>query len=197
MKKISILLLTLSAFISASAELRYGFRFGGAIANGRLSDAPGYSVENKSGFSGGLVLEYQNPKCGFAADIAAQYTRYSASLALSDGDQGHFGRDFIEIPLHLKYKFWLKKSKYLFAPLVYTGPSAMFRLSHSHSLPMATKAVQPGWDVGIGFDAINFIQLTAGYRFGLTNAVSSFPQAPGSDFRSNAWTVSATILFDF
>lgn len=197
MKKIIITLLAIVAALTATAELRYGFRFGGSIADSKLSDAPGFGIKNKSGFSGGLVLEYQNPKCGFAADIAAQYTRYSASLTANDGAKGYFGRDFIEIPIHLKYKFWLKQSKYLFAPLVYTGPSAMFRLTHGGSRPMATHTVQPGWDVGIGFDAINFLQITAGYRFALTNAASAFPQAPEGKFRPNGWTVSATLLFDF
>ena len=53
---------------------------------------------------------------------------------------------------------------------------------------------QPGWDVGIGFDIINFIQVTAGYRFGLGNALHSPKDVT---LHANAWTVAATLLFDF
>lgn len=51
---------------SVSAQLRYGFRFGGDIASARLKNAGDATLRNGGGFSGGFVFEYQMPKCGFA-----------------------------------------------------------------------------------------------------------------------------------
>lgn len=72
------------AYISADAQLRYGFRFGGDFAKatiGNNGDIP-VSLVNRSGFSGGLALEYQFEKCGFAPDVALLYTRYNTRLVL-------------------------------------------------------------------------------------------------------------------
>lgn len=180
-----------------SARLRYGVRLGGDIAALRLTDADGYGMRNRSGFSGGLALEYQFEKCGFAPDIALLYTRRSAMLKMPGGDRASFGRDFIEVPLHLKYKFWLKGTSDLVAPLVYAGPTLSIRVGDHGDVPMTTNILQPGLDVGIGFDVINFVQLTAGYRFGLGNACHTLTGFPDASLRTDSWNVSATILLDF
>ncbi len=182
--------------LAASAQLRYGFRLGGSFANAALSNAPNMSMKNGSGFSGGLLLEYQMESNGFAPDIAVLYTRYSSRLIDEVSGPAKLGRDFIEVPLHLKYKFYLSSTNNLVAPMVYTGPSFLFRLGKGNPEQISTKSVQPGWDLGIGFDIINFIQLSAGYRFGLENAVSQ-SAVPGACIHSNGWNVSANIIFDF
>ena len=191
-----LLLILLLSSLSASAQLRYGFRLGGAFANASLSNAPDLSIKNGSGFSGGLLLEYQMENCGFAPDIAVLYTRYSSRLENEVSGPAKIGRDFIEVPLHLKYKFYLSSTNNLVAPMVFTGPSFLFRLGKGNPEQVSTKTVQPGWDVGIGLDIINFIQLSAGYRFGLGNAVSR-SAVPGATLHTNGWNVSANLIFDF
>lgn len=186
----------LMSSLSASAQFRYGFRLGGSFAKASLSDAPGMSMKNGSGFSGGLILEYQMENNGFATDIAVMYTRYSSRLMDEVSGLAKLGRDFIEVPLHLKYKFYLSSTNNLVAPMVYTGPSLLLRLGKGNPEQMSTKSVQPGWDLGIGLDIINFIQLTAGYRFGLGNAVSH-GAVPGACLHTNGWNVAANIIFDF
>ena len=191
-----ILLGIILTSLSATAQLRYGFRLGGSFAKSSLSDAPGMSMKNGSGFSGGFLLEYQMESCGFAPDIAVLYTRYSSRLIDEVSGPVKLGRDFIEVPLHLKYKFYLSSTNNLVAPMIYTGPSLLFRLGKVNPEQIETKSMQPGWDVGIGFDIINFIQLSAGYRFGLGNAVSH-SAVPGTCLHTNGWNVSANIIFDF
>lgn len=191
-----ILLCVLVSSLPAAAQLRYGFRLGGDFAKASLSDAPGMSMKNGSGFSGGLLLEYQFENNGFAPDIAVLYTRYSSKLMDELSGPAKIGRDFIEVPLHLKYKFYLSATNNLVAPMIYTGPSLLFRLGKGNPEQMATRTVQPGWDLGIGLDIINFIQLSAGYRFGLGNAVSE-SAVPGVCLHTNGWNVSANIIFDF
>lgn len=194
--KIAVLMAVLLSSLSASAQIRYGFRVGGSFSKASISNAPGMSMKNGSGFSGGLLLEYQMESNGFAPDIAVLYTRYSSRLLDEVSGPAKIGRDFIEVPLHLKYKFYLSSTNNLVAPMVYTGPSLLVRLGKSNPEQMSTKSLQPGWDVGIGFDIINFIQLSAGYRFGLGNAVSRCA-VPGACLHTNGWNVSANIIFDF
>ena len=199
MKKKHILLLLMAVLLSslsAAAQLRYGFRLGVSFANASLSDAPGMSMKNGSGFSGGLLLEYQMESNGFAPDIAVLYTRYSSRLIDEVSGPAKWGRNFIEVPLHLKYKFYLSSTNNLVAPMVYTGPSLLVRLGKGNPEQISTKSVQPGWDLGIGVDIINFIQLSAGYRFGLGNALSR-SAVPGVGLHTNGWNVSANIIFDF
>lgn len=181
----------------ASAQLRYGFRFSGEFASAQLKNAPDYSLDNRSGFSGGLDLEYQFPKCGFAPDLAVVYTRYNTRLKHDNQSPESFGRDFIEVPLRLKYKFWLTSTKDLVGPMIYTGPSVMFRLDSGKNCPLNTKRVQAGWDAGVGFDFVNFIQISGGYRFGLGNAVDTFSGFDSASLHTNGWHIDATILFDF
>ena len=186
-----------SAWTDSSGQLRYGFRFGGDFAAARLNKAGDFTLKNHSGFTGGLALEYQFEKCGFSPDIALLYGRHSTLLLPSDSDPICFGRNFIDIPLRLKYKFWLKSTHNLFAPMLYTGPLFSFRLDHKNAYPLKTKVFQPAWEAGIGFDVINFLQLSAGYRFGLGNAVESFAGFPDARYSASGWNFSATFLFDF
>ena len=182
--------------LSASGQLRYGIRLGGSFAKASLSDAPGMSIKNGSGFSGGILLEYQMENNGFAPDIALMYTRYSSRLIDEVSGPVKLGRNFIEIPLHLKYKFYLSASNNLVAPMVYTGPSLLIRLGQGNPELVSTKSVQPGWDLGVGLDIINFIQISAGYRFGLGNAVSQ-SAVPGACLHTDGWNVAANLIFDF
>ncbi|MDE5976342.1 MAG: hypothetical protein K2G69_07325 [Muribaculaceae bacterium] len=139
-KTVAILLfvIALATAVGAEAQLRYGFRFGGMFASARLKDTPGMSLNNRSGFSGGLLLEWQMERNGFAPDIAVLYTRYNTRIAENGGTPKSFGRNFIEVPLHLKYKFYISKTNNLVAPMVYTGPSLLFRLGHSDATPLST-----------------------------------------------------------
>ena len=194
--RLLILLVVLLSSFTASSQLRYGFRLGGSFANASISDAPGMSIKNGSGFSGGLLLEYQMESNGFAPDIAVLYTRYSSRLIDEVSGPARLGRDFIEVPLHLKYKFFLSATNNLVAPMIYTGPSLLFRIGKGNPEQISTLSMQPGWDIGIGIDIINFIQLSAGYRFGLGNAISS-SAVPGVCLHTNGWNISANIIFDF
>lgn len=191
-----VLIIMFFAF-SATARLRYGFRFGGDFVSASLKGAEGYSLVNRSGFTGGLDLEYQFPKFGFAPDIALLYARHNTQLKTFEGTLHSFGRNFIDIPIRLKYKFWLKSTNEIVAPMVFTGPVFSFRLDHNNAYPLKTKIFQPSWEIGLGLDIINFIQLSGGYRFGLNNVVDNFIGLPHSSLKANGWNIAVTILFDF
>lgn len=187
---------------SVNAQFRYGINAGVSIAKPDLSGTVGTGavIESGAGFRGGLTLEYQVPTLGLAFDASIDYLRYNLRLANERGasDYTDIGRNFIEVPLNIKYKFWLGNFHNLVAPMVMTGPSFMFNLDKQpENAPLTQKRFQPGWNVGLGFDIINFIQLNAGYRFAFGNAIKHSDLMGSAKLRNKGWYVSATLLFDF
>jgi len=181
--------------VECPAQLRYGFNIGGSLANTKLSDAA-FSADNKRGFRGGLTLEYQLPTSGLAFDGSVLYHRYNTKLKVND-ERSDFGRNFIEVPLNVKYKFWMCSIRNLAAPFIYTGPSFMFHVDPKHSEMASLNRFQPGWNVGVGFDIINFLQIQGGYRFGIGNAIHRSQLSPEASMHLSGWNISATLLFDF
>lgn len=200
-KALLTLLLLVSAALSpqfASAQLRYGIVVGGSIPKASLDNAPGYSMRNRSGFAGGLDLEYQMPACGLAFDGSLLYQRYSTTIADdATGTQCNLGRNFIEVPLSVKYKFWLPVTNNLAAPMLFTGPSFMLNVDSKHNALAKQERFHFGWNVGAGLDVANIIQLSAGYRFGIGNSLRRFEAAPEADLDYSGWFVTAKLLFDF
>lgn len=190
---------------SAGAQFRYGINAGVSIAKPDLSGTVGTGavIESGAGFRGGLTLEYQVPTLGLAFDTSVDYLRYNLRLTserggVVDNKYTDIGRNFIEVPLNIKYKFWLGNFHNLVAPMVMTGPSFMFNLDKQpENAPLTQKRFQPGWNVGLGFDIINFIQLNAGYRFAFGNAIKHSDIMSDAKLRNKGWYVSATLLFDF
>lgn len=192
-----LLILSVTGIANCHARLRYGFKFGASIADGQLSHPAGFDVVNKGGFRGGLTLEYQWETTGWAAEASAMYNRYNLRLRDSGGNVLNNGRNYFEIPLHVKYKFWLSAFNDLAAPMIYTGPAVMFHLDGNRCSSMQTFPVHAGWDVGVGFDIVNFIEISGGYRFGLTNAMNHLDGAPDARLLCNGWNVTLSLLFDF
>ena len=190
---------------SVNAQFRYGINAGVSIAKPDLSGTVGTGavIESGAGFRGGLTLEYQVPTLGLAFDASVDYLRYNLRLTserggVVDNKYTDIGRNFIEVPLNIKYKFWLGNFHNLVAPMVMTGPSFMFNLDKQpENAPLTQKRFQPGWNVGLGFDIINFIQLNAGYRFAFGNAIKHSDLMGSAKLRNKGWYVSATLLFDF
>lgn len=191
----TVLALTLPTV--AKAQLRYGLNLGGSFAGATIDRSPGYDLVNRSGFRGGLTLEYQLPTCGLAFDASVLYNRFNTRLKdESQAERIDFGRDYLEVPIHIKYKFWLPATSNLVAPMVLTGPSLLCHLSSNDS-PMKVKRFQPGWNVGVGLDIANILQISGGYRFGLTNIAEEFGPAPETRIKSSGFFLSALLLFDF
>lgn len=192
--------LALCFAVNADAQFRYGLRLGGEINTSRLTGVTEFGLKHGSGFSGGLTCEYMFERSGLAVGASVMYTHGAASLCGPDDAQPalKLGNDFLQVPVHLKYKYFLPGVSNLAGPFVYTGPALMVRLdSDADGVPFGTRRLQPGWDVGIGFDVINFLQISAGYRFGLGNAFHPADMPQGAPkLRNDAVNISVALLFD-
>lgn len=194
-RSIAALILSLTAIFCAHGEWRYGLRIGGSGSVPHLSDNNGWTASRCSGFSGGVTFEWQHSCSGLAVDMSALYSRAGATLRSPQGEKFTAARNFVEVPVNLKYKFWLKSIKELAGPYVYTGPTLMMRVDgDSKGAPFSSSRLQPGWNLGVGLDVINFLQIQGGYRFGLGNTAD----VPGGfKMRADGWNVSVAFLFDF
>lgn len=183
--------------VDCAAQLRYGLSLGGSFASARLSGADGCGMDNRSGFKGGLMLEYELPNSGFCIDVAVDYSRYNARLTSPGTEPEDFGRNFLEIPLHAKYKVPVRFLSGVISPMILTGPDFAFRVGKGASAQFVTETFQPRWDFGVGIDIVNFIQLTGGYSLGLGNALKHFDGHPEARLHTDGWFIAANILFDF
>ncbi len=175
-KRILILIFTIFTFVSLQSQVRYGVMVGGEFTR------PGGNTQlnGGNGFSGGLQIEYRLPHCGLAASTAALYHRRTI------GEGTHADGNYFALPVTLKYHFPLRVLKDLAGPFLLTGPDMAWRLNKGYG-----RNFHFGWNVGVGFDIINFIQLSAGYRFGLNN-IATTP----AKVHDNGWFVNAAILFN-
>lgn len=192
-------LLLAGGAMSLSAQPRYGISIGGNIPVQRGTGLDGgYGIHTGGGFSGGLTFEYQLEKCGLAFDVSALYTRASTRLSISptgmeDVKEYRLGNDFIQIPLHAKYKFWLNSTKKLVGPFLYTGPSMMIRLDGDDKGAPKSNPLRATWDFGVGIDVINFLQISAGYRLGISPMLSDH----SNDYHYDGIDIKVAFLFDF
>lgn len=201
---------------TAGAQLRYGMTLGGDFSSSKLANADHiYKINTGSGFRGGLMLEYQLPGYGVAFDASVLYNRVNVraakslldpdqvmatgpSISYSYGPYQSIGRNFFEIPLNIKYKFGLPVLSSLLSPMVMTGPSFMWNLDKADKNPyLRQKRFQPGWNVGAGFDIVNFIQLSAGYRFPLGNSLRKDEDILRMKLKTRGWWLQVSMLFDF
>jgi len=199
MKKILLLLCVLTV-LPASAQWRYGLRIGGEFTAPLYDhNAVGaYLPAGGCGFTGGLGVEWQMPTSGLAVGGTLMYQRrtvnINSDIDLATGQPANIhrkmGGDFLALPIDIKYKFWLSKFKNLAAPYIFTGPDIAIRLNKGDD----SQRTHFGWNFGIGFDIVNFIQISGGYRLGINDIT---PEGKGLSVRDSGGFVSATLLFDF
>lgn len=102
MKKIKITLFALAIALctglSAQAKFGYGLKLGANVDKMSLSKDV-LNTHNRCGVTAGVTAEYVAPIIGFGADLSLMYTYMTTSVEGKD-----VNGNFIEIPLHLKYK---------------------------------------------------------------------------------------------
>ncbi|MCF0220397.1 MAG: outer membrane beta-barrel protein [Muribaculaceae bacterium] len=167
MKKITLFLILVSLFatLDMAAQWRYGIRVGGEFSRPTYAKDQGHTINGGSGFAGGLTLEWQLPKSGFALGTAVLYERRNINEVLEKETVLKYGGDFIAIPLDIKYKFPLNFLRQLAAFMVITGPDFGIRLNKDDT----SRRFHFGWNVGGGIDVVNFVQIIGGYRFGIND----------------------------
>lgn len=194
-----IILTLLVAFCGmgiANAQLRFGVKAGLNLNSLHLSNLEkNFNDDNKCGYTLGVMTEFQVPVIGLCFDLSAMYTRMNSEIDAPEGEKVAYNKNFLEIPLNLKYKFGLPVISSVFTPYLFTGPSFAFKLDKNTGDALKTKSCQVAWNVGLGFELIRHLQISGSYGFGINNIADHWVNTEDAKVKNNYWTVTAAWLF--
>ena len=180
-----VLIIAMIGVGTANAGLRFGIKAGANVNH--LSFKGNDNLDNnKAGWTAGVMTEFQIPVIGLCFDLSLMYSRLNG---LEDN------KNFIMIPLNLKYKFSLPVVGSFLAPYIFTGPSFDFKLDKSTYSALKTKTFQAVWNVGLGLELIKHLQVGASYGFGINNISKKVLDNPTVKLHNNYWTITAAYLF--
>lgn len=184
----------------ANAEFRFGIKAGLNVNKLHLSDyKENFNSDNQCGFTAGVMTEFTVPIVGIGFDLSLMYTHMKNEI--NEGvNEGTVGKNFLEIPLNLKYKFNIPVINSIIRPMVYTGPTMALKLDKSTFEGISTKTVQMGWNLGLGLELFKHLQVSGGYTFGMNNVAKKIPGVNNMNIgdimvKNNYWTVTAAYLF--
>lgn len=213
MKHLRLLLVALAvSVLTVGAQAGNIFRFGpkvGTEINTMRFDESAFSAENRAGFTGGLMFEANVPVIGLCFDLSVMYVHRVNSASIdgtADPDASDLfessnfkKRDYIEIPVHVKYRFGLPVVGSFLAPYIFTGPSFGILASKTEiNNAYKNKSFDVSWNIGAGLQLFSHLQLSASYSLGISKTlekVSNITSGPEIDGRNNYWTVTAAWLF--
>lgn len=215
MRKIQSLLvaiaLVLISAIPASAQFRWGPRIGTEVGSMHF-DKSVFNNENRAGFTGGVTAEIGIPLVGICFDASLMYVhRVSHSEAkIATGattvdnevlsSSRLRNRDYLEIPINLKYKIGLPIVGKIVTPYLFTGPTFSILASKSDiNNAFRNRRFSSAWNIGAGVELISHLQVSASYGIGMNKMVESTGSSNVSgsslDTKSNYWTITAAWLF--
>ncbi len=191
----TIVILT-SIALPASAQLRFGVKGGVNISSVHLSNLPdNLSSSNVTGFHVGPMIEASIPLLGVGFDAALLYTQKGMEVRSKSGSES-IKIDYIDFPVHLKWKFGIPIVKGYIA----TGPYVGFKVNSDKfwDIPGETvdvikaKTFGFGWDFGAGVEVFNHLQVGLNYGLGLTDNYKIGDKSGG---KNRGWMVTAAIMF--
>ncbi|MDO4511718.1 MAG: porin family protein [Bacteroidales bacterium] len=195
MKKAVLILALAMMAIGASAQLRFGVKAGVGLNSIHLDNLPAdFESENRTGFTGGVMVELNLP-LGLGVDASAMYTRRSGAI-----DKYEVGvRDYLSVPVNLKYKFGMPIVGSVVKPFIFTGPELAFNIGKKQS-EMGTeyKKFAASWNIGLGVELINHVQVAAAYNMGISKSISNvlgIPDVVETGAKDRCWTITAAYLF--
>lgn len=190
--------------ISAAAQFSIGPRVGINV-NSMHFDSDLFKSENRAGFTGGLQAEFMIPMVGFGFDASVMYVhRVNNATIDTNGTNGTAttpqikDKDYIEIPVNLKYKIGLPVIGKIITPYVFTGPSFAFLTSRKAiNEAWKNKSTSVAWNFGFGVQLLGHLQVGASYGIGMTKAFEKIGAVEGVDIqgKNRYWTVTAAYLF--
>lgn len=195
-----IALVTVCATVPASAQFKFGLKAGVAINSLKFSSTQDVAnsftdSSNRAGFVGGAMVEFTVPLVGIGLDASVLYVHRSANNS-TDED---LKRDYIDIPINLKYKLNIPVIGSVIKPFVTTGPSFAFLTSKKAiSDAWESKTTDIAWNFGFGVELLSHVQVAASYGLGLTNTlkyVGAVENSANISGKNRYWTVTAAYLF--
>ncbi len=203
MKKLSrifaLAALLIAVALPTSAQFRFGLRAGMSVNKLHLNKEIA-SSDNRTGFTGGVTAEFTVPVINLGFDASVLYARRTITIDEETTYGGNAGktmtdhRDYIDIPLNLKWKIGVPVIGKIVTPFLTTGPDFSFLISGRNvDNALRNKKFDASWAVGAGVELLSHLQIAANYGFGLTKSVSGDDALYSG--KNRCWTVTASYYF--
>ena len=202
---VAVLVAVMTVGVAEAGGFRFGVKAGLNVNNLHLNELKNtFDPDNGTGWTAGVMTEFQVPLIGIGVDLSLMYTRMNADVEfdLAGPDSSYPAREgviknrnFIQIPLNLKYKISLPVVGSFISPYVFTGPSFAFKLDKNTIQNFKTKTCQVAWNVGLGVELVKHLQVGASYGFGINNIADKWLNAENLNLKNNYWTITAAYLF--
>lgn len=196
-------IMVICAAVPASAQFKFGPKIGMTVNSLHFNKSV-FDSDNQTGFTGGLMLQFIAPVANVGFDASVMYVRRNLDAQynsdnLSTDIVSH--RDYIEIPINLKYMIGLPGIGKIVSPFVTTGPSFAFLTSRTGiNEALKNKTFDVAWNFGFGLQLVQKVQVAASYGLGLSNSVVN-RLSDGAlknvdiDGKTRCWTITAAYLF--
>ena len=190
---------------NAASPLRFGLKAGVTINEMKFNESA-FSSANRSGFTGGAMLQFIAPIINLGFDASVMYTHRSSRVyfdAPAGGDVDdatlNVSRDYIEIPVNFRYNLGLPVIGQFVTPFLTTGPDFSFLISNQNvKNAWNNKKFDVAWNFGFGVKIVDKVELAASYGLGLKDSASGDSSLYGAnpvDGKNRFWTVTAAWLF--
>lgn len=199
-KLLIVAIVAIFATSSASAGFRWGIK-AGLNFNKLDYKNVGASIQNndnRTGWEVGLTTEFTVPIVGVGADLSLLYARQNLNVQTIEGHNAYDNKNFIDIPLNLKWKINIPVVASIVKPMIYTGPDFLVALNKNSIKDIKTKTCEVGWNIGIGVELLKHLQIQGGYCIGMNNVMKyTGVDANLQNYKAkkNYWTVTAAYLF--
>jgi len=193
-----ILFLILISSSATQAQVRFGVK-GGITINELKWDKDIINKENRAGFTAGLMIEAGLPVVGLGLDASVLYAHRQDDLYLEDGVQvTKLKRDYLDIPINVKYKLQIPVLSKIITPFVTTGPDFALMLGDTDKVDFKARKWNTSWNVGFGAELFHKVQIHANYGISMTKAFEYIGKDVDSKpikGKDNMWTITAAYLF--
>ena len=196
----SLKLIVAAVAIAASAMTASAgdiFKFGpkvGMTVNNMHFNKSVIDGKNRAGWTAGLMTEFKVPVIGVGADLSLMYVRRNARF-MEENEIADNNRDYIEIPLNLRYNFSFPVISRVAVPSRAVGPSVSVLTSRKSLEAFENKSVDWALNFGIGCQLLSHLDVNARYGLGLTKAVRGLNADSQISGKNRYWTISVAYLF--
>lgn len=196
---VAVVVACVTIAVPASAQFSFGVK-----AGMKVNDLDKEGVKANNGYTAGVVAEVMLPVLNLGIDASLMYVSNKIEVpVISKNATEEKNRNYLELPVNLKWKLSLPIAGKIVAPYIATGPCFSVLAGKSEiEEGWKQKRVDVAWNLGAGVQLFNKVQIGASYGWGLTeslemlNKVGTGPEGEWIDLgKRNCWTITAAYIF--
>ena len=187
---IVVAVMALCSAHEASAKFHFGVK-GGIALNSLSANLADYKIssDNGVGYTVGAMGEIDLPLTGLCVDVSLLWARRK----VGSSDQ-NLTRDYLDLPVHLKYKIGIPPITNFVQPFICTGPDAAFLLGAGDGFNIDNLSrFSFMWNVGFGLELFRHFQIQAQYGIAIKALNKTSDGVP--PVKDRLWTITAAFVF--